>query len=95
LRECLDPVRHHHEKLNGTGYPDGLAGDNITIETRIICVADIFDALYSDRPYRNRLPLPEIKEILINDVRNGCLDGIVVKALLDMIDGGETDEIFN
>jgi len=40
LRECLIPVRHHHEKLNGSGYPDGLKDENITIETRILEVAD-------------------------------------------------------
>jgi putative two-component system response regulator len=94
LKECLNPVRHHHEKLNGSGYPDGLKDDEISIETRIIGVADIFDALYSDRPYRDRLPLSNVKEIIMNDVSRGCLDGEVVEALFDMIENGDILEVF-
>ncbi len=94
LEECLIPVRHHHEKLNGTGYPDGLKGDQITIETRILCVADIFDALYSDRPYRERMPISQVKEVLLNDVKTGCLDEKVVKVLIEMVDNGVIQEIF-
>jgi putative two-component system response regulator len=94
LKECLQPIRHHHEKLNGSGYPDGISGDDITIETRIIGVADIFDALYSDRPYRDKLPMSSVKEIIMKDTVNGCLDEKVVGALFDMIDSGEMDEVF-
>lgn len=94
LQECLNPVRHHHEKLNGTGYPDGLAGDEITIETRILGVADIFDALYSDRPYRNKMEITLVKEILRKDVNNGSLDASVVNSLFEMIDDGSIMTIF-
>lgn len=94
LRECLNPIKHHHEKLDGSGYPDGLKGDEISIETRIIGAADIFDALYSDRPYRKRLPLSSIKEILLEDVRKGCLDGKVIEILFILIDRGDIQEIF-
>lgn len=94
LKDCLDPIRHHHEKLNGSGYPDGLMGDEISVETRIIGAADIFDALFSERPYREKLPLSSVKEILINDVNNGCLDGTIVQALFDMIDNGDIEKIF-
>ena len=45
-------VRHHHERFDGSGYPDALAGDDIPIESRIILVADAFEAMTSDRPYR-------------------------------------------
>lgn len=95
LEKCLKPVRNHHEKLNGSGYPDGLSDDEITIETRIIGVADIFDALYSDRPYRDRLPMPKVKEIILEDTNKGCLDENVVAALFDMIGRGEMDNIFD
>lgn len=47
-------VRHHHERWDGTGYPDGLSGEEIPIESRIIGLADAFDAMTSDRPYRRR-----------------------------------------
>ncbi len=45
-------VRHHHERFDGGGYPDGLAGEDIPLESRVILVADAFEAMTSDRPYR-------------------------------------------
>ena len=48
-------IRHHHERSNGTGYPDGLVGEAIPIGARIVAVADVYDALTSDRPYRRAL----------------------------------------
>jgi len=53
LNHLCDVVRHHHEKLDGTGYPDGLQGDAISSLARIATIADIFDALTSERPYRD------------------------------------------
>ncbi len=55
-RRSASIVRHHHEWWNGTGYPDGLEGENIPLGARIIAVADAFDAMTSDRPYRSALP---------------------------------------
>jgi putative nucleotidyltransferase with HDIG domain len=52
LSESLDGVRHHHERLDGAGYPDRLAGDAVSIDARVIAVADAFDAMTSDRAYR-------------------------------------------
>ncbi len=52
-------VRHHHERHDGTGYPDGLRGDLIPLGSRIVAVADVYDALTSDRPYRERLTREE------------------------------------
>ncbi len=49
-------VRHHHERIDGTGYPDRLAGEEIPLESRIIFVADSFEAMTSDRPYRAGMP---------------------------------------
>lgn len=94
LRECLAAVRHHHEKLNGTGYPDGLKAEEISLETRIIAVADIFDALYSDRPYRTRMPIEQIKNIFREDVGRGCIDEGVVNILFELIDDGQIDKVF-
>ncbi len=53
LRPLCDLIRHHHEKLDGTGYPDRLKGDEISPLVRILTIADIYDALTTDRPYRN------------------------------------------
>ncbi len=55
LAELADAILHHHEYWDGKGYPDGLAGEDIPLESRIICVADAFDAMTHDRPYRKRL----------------------------------------
>ena len=52
LRGALDCVLHHHERWDGTGYPFGLGGDEIPFEARILAVADAYDAMTTDRPYR-------------------------------------------
>jgi putative nucleotidyltransferase with HDIG domain len=54
--EIAQVVRHHHERIDGTGYPDGLAGDEIPLLSRIIAVADAYNAMTSDRPYREAMP---------------------------------------
>ena len=55
LRPALPAIRHHHERLDGHGYPDGLSGEKIPLEARILAVADSYDAMTSDRPYRSPL----------------------------------------
>lgn len=57
LKEGAAIIRHHHERWDGTGYPNGLQGENIPLGSRILAVADSFDAMVSDRPYRKALPL--------------------------------------
>jgi len=64
LRPLCDVVRHHHERLDGSGYPDGLKGDQISLLARILAVADIYDALTTDRPYRKGSSPQEAKNIL-------------------------------
>lgn len=95
LKECIDPVLHHHEKIDGSGYPHGLKGDEISIESRIISVSDIFDALYTKRPYRDALSIEAVKEIIKKDCESGKLDKSVVKHLFEMITDGTIDEIYN
>ena len=74
FRRVLPIVRWHHEKPNGTGYPDGLSGGDFPLLPRIMAVADVFDAISSDRPYRKTLPLPECREILTRAGEEGDLD---------------------
>ncbi len=93
LQSCLDAVKHHHEKLDGSGYPDGLRGDELSLESRIIAVVDIFDALYSKRPYRDKMPIAKVVEIIKEDVEKGQLDGAVVKALFEVLDNNELDDV--
>jgi response regulator RpfG family c-di-GMP phosphodiesterase len=66
LAPIIPIVRHHHERWNGTGYPDGLAGEAIPLHARIVAVADVFDALTSDRPYRDGMHLDEATGIIAN-----------------------------
>lgn len=85
LGPALDTIRHHHEKLDGSGYPDGLKGDEISIEARIMAVTDMFDALITERPYRKALPKLQVIEILRQEVRDGKLDDEVVECLIDIV----------
>ena len=78
LRPILPVIRHHHEKMDGSGYPDGLRGEAIPLKARILQVADIYDALTTNRPYRGPLPLEEALQILFTEARNGWLDASVV-----------------
>lgn len=65
LKDVLAPIRHHHENWDGTGYPDGLAGERIPLAARIIMFADTIDAMTTDRPYRNALDESAVREELI------------------------------
>jgi HD-GYP domain-containing protein (c-di-GMP phosphodiesterase class II) len=64
IRSLLPGVRSHHERYDGAGYPDGLAGENIPLLARIIAVADAYDAMTTNRPYRNSLPMTKVEHIL-------------------------------
>ena len=64
LSDAVDLIRHHHERFDGSGYPDGLAAEQIPLAARIFAVADSFDAMTSDRPYRGAIGLePALREI--------------------------------
>jgi HD-GYP domain-containing protein (c-di-GMP phosphodiesterase class II) len=81
-------ILHHHERFDGKGYPEGLAGDEIDLEARILSVADAFEAMMSDRPYRKALPLDRA----VRELRNNSgsqFDPVVVEAFLDVLKGGE------
>ncbi len=82
-------VRHHHEWWDGTGYPDGLKGEDIPLFSRIISVADGFDAMTSDRCYRKKLPMSMVIEEL--KANSGTqYDPKVVQCMLDIIESGFT-----
>jgi putative nucleotidyltransferase with HDIG domain len=64
LHSSLSGIRHHHERWDGTGYPDTLGGEAIPLQVRILSVADVFDALTSDRPYRQAMSVAEATEMI-------------------------------
>ena len=64
FRNILPAVRHHHESWDGSGYPDGLLGDGIPRDAQVLAVADAFDAMTSDRPYRSSIPVEQVIDIL-------------------------------
>jgi putative two-component system response regulator len=78
---CIAHVYHHHERLDGTGYPDGLKGNEIPLGARIIAVCDAHDAMASDRPYRPALSPEEIRRNLIS-ARGTHLEGDLVDLFL-------------
>jgi len=78
-------ARTHHEKWDGTGYPFQLKGDNIPIEGRICCVADVYDALCSERPYKPKFPIKKCLEIMLSE-RGTRFDPIVLDAFFERIE---------
>ena len=83
LNHLCDVVRHHHEKLDGTGYPDGLKGDAISPLVRIATVADIYDALTSERPYRSKMSPEQACEELRK--MGGKLDQDIIEAFAEAL----------
>ena len=85
LDPACDVIRYHHERWDGTGYPYGLAGDAIPLPARIFALADVFDALTGDRPYRKRsFSLEEAVEIIRKD-RGTHFDPKVADVFLDVV----------
>jgi HD domain len=80
LSHILPGVRHHHESMDGTGYPDHLSGEDIPMEARILAVADAFDAMSSNRPYRKQLSPTQIDRVF-QEGRNVQWDSQVIDAL--------------
>ncbi len=75
FRLVLPIIRHHHEKLDGSGYPDGLKGERIPVTARVLQIVDVYDALTTNRPYKRALPAPEALEQMSEEVRRGWWDG--------------------
>jgi putative two-component system response regulator len=81
FRRVLPIIRHHHEKLDGSGYPDGLKGEDIPMTARILQTVDVYDALTTDRPYRKALSSQEALSIMRSEVKKGWWDGALVDIL--------------
>jgi len=88
LGAASDVVRHHHERWDGAGYPDGLKGEKIPLTARVFAVADTLDALTTTRPYRPASPIAEARA-LIQEARGSQFDPTVADAF-----AGMPDEVF-
>lgn len=85
IAPAVPAILHHHEHFDGTGYPDGLAGDDIPLASRILLVTDAFDAMTTDRPYRRAMPI----EAAIDELRNNAgtqFDPEIVEAFLRLLE---------
>jgi len=96
LHDAVDLIRHHHERFDGTGYPDGLEDQDIPLAARVFSVADSFDAMTSDRPYRGSIGV----ERALAEIRGGAgsqWDPEIVRVFVQMIedDPPTDDEAFS
>jgi hypothetical protein len=80
LRPIADLAANHHERIDGTGYPRGLGGDALDLPVRVPAVADVYEALTADRPYRGPMPVEKALDIVFRDVP-GRLDRSACAAL--------------
>jgi diguanylate cyclase (GGDEF)-like protein/putative nucleotidyltransferase with HDIG domain len=91
LRPLVSIIRHHHESYDGKGYPDRLAGNQISIEARVVAVADAIEAMSSDRPYRQGLKIEKIVEE-IKKYSGSQFDPLVVDAAVSMLEHKISEE---
>jgi putative two-component system response regulator len=85
FRLVLPIIRHHHEKLDGSGYPDGLKGDEIPLTAKILQTVDIYDALTTERPYRKALSPGDALATMREEARRGWWDPALVEELAALI----------
>ncbi|HLA40423.1 MAG TPA: HD domain-containing phosphohydrolase, partial [Candidatus Glassbacteria bacterium] len=88
LRHVLPIIRHHHERFDGSGYPDGLAGEEIPLTARILTVVDVYDALRTERPYKPAFEHGKALKIIREETAKGWYDPKVV-AKFEELDLGE------
>jgi len=95
FRLVVPIIRYHHEKQDGTGYPDGLRGDEIPLTARILQIVDVYDALTTERPYRTALSSAEALDYLEDEAKRGWWDSHLLAEFRKMLeeDGPRVDEI--
>ena len=85
FRLVLPIIRHHHEKLDGSGYPDGLRGDRIPVTARVLQIVDVYDALTTARPYKRAFSVPETLQIMEQEVGRGWWDADIFEEFKKLV----------
>ena len=91
FRLVLPIIRHHHEKIDGSGYPDGLRGDAIPITARVMQIVDVFDALTTERPYKKAFSDHEALQTMKEEVAKGWWDPYIFDQFDRLVRSGATD----
>ncbi|MBZ0106393.1 MAG: response regulator [Sulfuricella denitrificans] len=85
MTKAVDIVRSHHERQDGSGYPDGLRGEEVPLLARVFQILDIFDALSSERPYKPAFPREEVIRIMEEETARGYWDARLMKVFLEIL----------
>jgi putative two-component system response regulator len=88
MKDILPIIRHHHERLNGTGYPDGLKAQQIPDVVRVVNIVDIYDALTSRRSYKEAFPAAKAFRVMREEVERGWWDGDILKVWEELVTKG-------
>ena len=91
FRFVLPIIRHHHEKLDGSGYPDGLRGDAIPIAARVLQIVDVYDALTTDRPYKKAFSITDALQTMKEEVSQGWWDPHIFDQFERLVRTGAAD----
>ena len=91
FRDLLPIIRSHHEKLDGSGYPDGLSGEDIPITARVLQIADVYDALTTARPYKEAYSQEKALRIMREEVAKGWWDPELFEQFFEMITETDTE----
>jgi putative two-component system response regulator len=91
FRFVLPIIRHHHEKFDGSGYPDGLRGEEIPVTARVLQVVDVFDALTTDRPYKKAFSITDALQTMKEEVAKGWWDPHMFEQFERLVSSGTAD----
>jgi putative two-component system response regulator len=91
FRPVLPIIRHHHEKFNGSGYPDGLVGEAIPITARVLQVVDVYDALTTVRPYKPAFSITDALQTMKQEVAKGWWDPKIFDQFEQLVRSGTAD----
>jgi putative two-component system response regulator len=92
LKLVLPIIRHHHERWDGSGYPDGLKGEEIPVTARVLQAVDVYDALRTKRPYKPAFPQEQVFEIMRAEAAKGWWDRRIVDIFIDLARQGKLRE---